>query len=80
MLEPEEVEPVRAATERFRKARADLEAQAEANLAELLARRSRTLALSAPFPAWGPDGIDRRGSAGPHISAPCSAAGATEVH
>ncbi|MBI2705798.1 MAG: hypothetical protein HYX32_10990 [Actinobacteria bacterium] len=42
MLEPEEVEPVRAATERFRAARADLEAQAEANLAGLLARHSRT--------------------------------------
>ena len=41
MLEPEEVDAVRAATERFREARADLEAQAEANLAALLARRGR---------------------------------------
>ena len=41
MLEPEEVDAVRAATERFREARADLVAQAEANLAALLARRGR---------------------------------------
>lgn len=39
MLKPEEVEAVRAATERFQAARAELEARAEANLAQMLARR-----------------------------------------
>lgn len=39
MLRPDEVEAVRAATERFRAAKASLEAAAEEGLAELIARR-----------------------------------------
>lgn len=41
MLRPAEVEPVREATERFRNAKARLEAQANAGLAELAARLGR---------------------------------------
>ncbi|MFN0089377.1 MAG: DUF6788 family protein [Acidimicrobiales bacterium] len=41
MLQPDEVEAVRAATERFRAAKASLEAEAEEGLAELIARRRR---------------------------------------
>jgi hypothetical protein len=41
MLRADEVEAVRAATERFREAKAKLEASAEEGLAELIARRSR---------------------------------------
>ena len=41
MLEASEVEPLRAATERFRAAKGQLEEQANAGLAELVARHVR---------------------------------------
>ena len=41
MLRADEVEAVRAATERFRAAKAQLEARADEGLAELIERRSR---------------------------------------
>ena len=41
MLRGEEVEEVRAATERFRAAKAELEARAAEGLATLIARRAR---------------------------------------
>lgn len=40
MLRADEVEPVRAATERFRAAKAQLEARAQEGLAELMAWRT----------------------------------------